>query len=88
MRIGETHFRSLWMEDNPGVVKIIDQRSLPFEFKILELKTSRDAYDAIARMAVRGAPLIGACAAFGSTWQPFEARRKAGMGKSRKPEII
>jgi methylthioribose-1-phosphate isomerase len=56
MRIGETHFRSLWMEDSPGVVKIIDQRSLPFEFRILELKTARDAYDAIARMAVRGPP--------------------------------
>jgi methylthioribose-1-phosphate isomerase len=76
MRIGETHFRSLWMEDSPGVVKIIDQRSLPFEFRILELKTARDAYDAIARMAVRGAPLIGACAAFGLYLAAFHCRKE------------
>ena len=76
MRIGETHFRSLWMEDKPGVVKVIDQRSLPFEFKILELKTVRDAYDAIAHMVVRGAPLIGACAAFGLYLAALKSKKK------------
>lgn len=65
MRIGETHYRTIWMEHDPGVVKVIDQRTLPFEFKILELRNARDAYHAIAQMVVRGAPLIGACAAFG-----------------------
>jgi len=53
------------MEEDPGIVKVIDQRVLPFEFRILELKDVNSAYDAIARMAVRGAPLIGATAAFG-----------------------
>jgi methylthioribose-1-phosphate isomerase len=53
------------MDETPGVVKVIDQRLLPFEFHILELKTTADAYDAIADMVVRGAPLIGATAAFG-----------------------
>jgi len=53
------------MEEDPGIVKVIDQRVLPFEFRILELKDVNDAYDAIVRMAVRGAPLIGATAAFG-----------------------
>jgi len=76
MRIGETHFRSLWMEDNPGVVKVIDQRSLPFEFNILELKSARDAYDAIAGMVVRGAPLIGACAAFGLYLAAFQSKKE------------
>jgi methylthioribose-1-phosphate isomerase len=65
MRIGQTHYRTIWMEHDPGVVKVIDQRSLPFEFKILELQNARDAYHAISNMTVRGAPLIGACAAFG-----------------------
>ncbi|MCK5693799.1 MAG: S-methyl-5-thioribose-1-phosphate isomerase [Bacteroidales bacterium] len=65
MRIDGTHYRSIWMEDDPGVVKVIDQRFLPFEFRILELRSMTDAYDAIAGMAVRGAPLIGATAAFG-----------------------
>jgi len=53
------------MEEDPGVVKVIDQRKLPFEFCILELKSMTDAYEAIADMVVRGAPLIGATAAFG-----------------------
>jgi methylthioribose-1-phosphate isomerase len=65
MRIDGTHYRAIWMEEDPGIVKIIDQRKLPFEFRILELKSMTDAYEAIADMAVRGAPLIGATAAFG-----------------------
>jgi len=65
MRIDGTHYRTIWMEDDPGVVKVIDQRFLPFEFHIQELKSATDAYDAIAGMVVRGAPLIGVTAAFG-----------------------
>jgi len=65
MRIDGTHYRAIWMEEDPGIVKIIDQRLLPFEFRIMELKSLTDAYHAIAGMAVRGAPLIGATAAFG-----------------------
>lgn len=65
MRIDGNHYRAIWMEEDPGIVKIIDQRLLPFEFRILELKSMTDAYGAIAGMAVRGAPLIGATAAFG-----------------------
>jgi len=65
MRIDGTHYRAIWMEEDPGLVKVIDQRLLPFEFRILELRSMTDAFDAIAGMAVRGAPLIGATAAFG-----------------------
>jgi len=65
MRIDGIHYRTIWMDEDPGIVKIIDQRKLPFEFCVLELKSMMDAYDAIADMAVRGAPLIGATAAFG-----------------------
>ena len=65
MRIDGIHYRTIWMKEDPGVVKVIDQRYLPFEFRILELKSYQDAFDAIATMAVRGAPLIGATAAFG-----------------------
>lgn len=65
MRIDGTHYRSIWMDENTGMVKVIDQRKLPFEFHILELKSSEDAFNAIKEMAVRGAPLIGATAAFG-----------------------
>lgn len=65
MRVDGTHYRAIWMDETPGVVKAIDQRKLPFELSILDLKTAEDAFDAIADMAVRGAPLIGATAAFG-----------------------
>jgi methylthioribose-1-phosphate isomerase len=65
MRIDGTHYRAIWMDETPGVVKVIDQRKLPFEFSVLDLKSAEDAFDAIADMVVRGAPLIGATAAFG-----------------------
>jgi methylthioribose-1-phosphate isomerase len=65
MRIGEKHFRTIWMDDDPGVIKVINQRKLPFEFEVLELRSAEDAFDAIAQMVVRGAPLIGVCAAYG-----------------------
>ena len=65
MRIGDKHYRAIWMEEDPGVVRVIDQRHLPFEFAIVDLRNAEDAYTAIADMVVRGAPLIGACAAYG-----------------------
>lgn len=65
MRIGKTHYRSIWMEDNPEIVKVIDQRFLPFEFVVKDLKTLEDVFHAIRDMVVRGAPLIGVTAAYG-----------------------
>lgn len=65
MRIGGTHYRTIWMDDDPGIVQVIDQRFLPFEFKVKELRTADDAFYAIREMVVRGAPLIGVTAAFG-----------------------
>jgi len=73
MRIKGTHYRSVWMEEDPGIVYVIDQRFLPFEFRILELKSGEDAYDAIKDMVVRGAPLIGATAAFGLYLAAFQS---------------
>ena len=75
MRIGDTHYRTIWMEEDPGVVKVIDQRRLPFEFEILELRTALDAHEAIAHMVVRGAPLIGACAAFGLYLAAYRSKK-------------
>ena len=51
--------------DAKGAVKMIDQRRLPLEFVILELKDPAEVAAAIEDMAVRGAPAIGAAAAFG-----------------------
>jgi len=46
-------------------VKIIDQTKLPHQFIIKDLKTVKDAINAIKIMEVRGAPLIGGTAAYG-----------------------
>jgi len=63
MKIEGTNYKTIWFEDNK--VKIIDQTKLPHKFLIKELKTCNDAIIAIKDMKVRGAPLIGATAAYG-----------------------
>ena len=65
MRIGGVHYRSIWTEGDPAVVKVIDQRKLPFVFEVVEIRTSEEAVRAIRDMVVRGAPLIGVTAAYG-----------------------
>ena len=65
MRIGNAHYRSIWVEDDPKVIRVIDQRKLPFRLEILDLRSLEDTLVAIRDMAVRGAPLIGVTAAFG-----------------------
>ena len=66
MKVGTSSYRSIWFEpDRPDRVLVIDQRKLPHRFEILSLHSSEDARHAIADMVVRGAPLIGATAAFG-----------------------
>ena len=63
MKIEGKSYKTIWFESN--LVKIIDQTKLPHQFKIKDLKTVKDAINAIKTMEVRGAPLIGATAAFG-----------------------
>ena len=63
MRIEGKEYRTIWYEDD--VVKIIDQTKLPHQFIIKDLKTVKDAVNAIKIMEVRGAPLIGGTAAYG-----------------------
>ncbi|MBL8519828.1 MAG: S-methyl-5-thioribose-1-phosphate isomerase [Betaproteobacteria bacterium] len=65
MKVGNTHYRSIWPDDSRRGVHIVDQTRLPFEFGTVFLE-SRDAVaHAIRTMQVRGAPLIGVTAAFG-----------------------
>jgi methylthioribose-1-phosphate isomerase len=69
-------FRTIWLkDDDASVVQIIDQRLLPHEFVVRDLHTSRDAAHAIREMLVRGAPLIGATAAWGLYLAAMESRR-------------
>ncbi len=59
--------RPIWLNQNPSIVNVIDQRSLPHEYVVLDLKTVDDVIHAIKEMVVRGAPLIGATGSMGST---------------------
>ena len=65
MKIDGKHYRTIWVEEDGWSVGIIDQTKLPHVFETTHLKTVNDAARAIKDMLVRGAPLIGATAAYG-----------------------
>ncbi len=69
--------RTIWLHE-PGCVRIIDQRNLPHEFILKDLTTVDDFAAAIRDMHVRGAPLIGATAAFGLYIACCNASRQEG----------
>ncbi len=63
MRIEGKHYRTIWSDGE--LVFVIDQTKLPHQFKVVEWLKVEDAAQGIATMVVRGAPLIGAAAAYG-----------------------
>lgn len=65
MRVGNHWYRTIWVEDDGWTVAIIDQTALPARLSVGQLRSLDDAADAIRRMRVRGAPLIGVAAAYG-----------------------
>ena len=65
MKVEGKHIRSIWLEPDGWSVSAIDQRRLPHDFVVARLTTCDSAADAIRSMLVRGAPLIGATAAYG-----------------------
>ena len=65
MKIEGKEYRTIWFDEKNQVVKIIDQTKLPHKFIIKDLKTVKDAINAIKIMEVIGAPLIGGTAAYG-----------------------
>lgn len=65
MKIHGKHYRTIWTAEDQGAVEIIDQTLLPHRFETCRLETVDDAARAIKVMQVRGAPLIGATAAYG-----------------------
>jgi methylthioribose-1-phosphate isomerase len=65
MKVDGKHFRSIWLEPDGWSVGAIDQRLLPHDFVVARLTECDAAADAIRSMLVRGAPLIGATAAYG-----------------------
>jgi len=65
MNVNGSPFRSIWLDADGWSVAIIDQTRLPHDFVIRRLESLEDAAEAISTMRVRGAPLIGATAAYG-----------------------
>lgn len=99
MHIHGKYFHTIWLnKQNHHIVEIIDQRYLPFKIKTKKLKSLEDAYVAIKKMLVRGAPLIGVTASFGmylalleskKSRQPSEKMREAASRlKSARPTAV
>ncbi len=85
MKIEGKLYKTIWFENN--LVKIIDQTKLPHQFIIKDLKTVKDAIYAIKKMEVRGAPLIGATAAYGLVLSIIEKNDLSFLKKSSE-ELI
>lgn len=79
MKIDGTHYRSLWWNSDKDVLEIIDQRWLPHDFRVIPVATMQDFANAITQMRVRGAPLIGATAAYGMALAMAEDASDANM---------
>ena len=69
MKVGERHYRTIWLNADGRSVDVIDQRWLPHEFRIETISTADGLATAIRDMWVRGAPLIGVAAAYGMALQ-------------------
>jgi methylthioribose-1-phosphate isomerase len=82
MKVDGTPYRSIWLAADGRTVQIIDQTRLPHEFRIVDLTTMDDATVAIRDMWVRGAPLIGATAAYGMALQMAEDPSDAAMSRA------
>ena len=85
MRIEGNEYRTIWFENN--IVKIIDQTKLPHQFTIKDLKTVKDSINAIKTMEVRGAPLIGATAAYGLVLSVLEKNNQSFLQRSSEDLI-
>jgi len=72
LKVNQTSYRTIWQAQDGRSVHIIDQTRLPHEFIILELETVDAVAEAIKVMRVRGAPLIGAAAAYGVAIAMYE----------------
>ena len=65
MKVDGKAYRTIWLADDGWSVEIIDQTRLPHAFTRVRLENAAAVAQAIKAMLVRGAPLIGATAAYG-----------------------
>ena len=83
MKIEGKDRRALWFED--GTIKFIDQRKLPHKLEIFTAKNIEDCVFAINEMIVRGAPAIGAAAAYGMVLGKDNASKTAEILRKTRP---
>jgi methylthioribose-1-phosphate isomerase len=83
MKIEGKEYRALWFEDKS--LKFIDQRKLPYAFEIYTAKTVDDCCFAIKDMVVRGAPAIGAAAAYGMVLGSKDFKKTAEKLRKTRP---
>ena len=93
------HYQAIWPDpEDPGIIRIVNQHRLPFEFKIDEITSSQQTLEAISSMKVRGAPLIGVTAAFGvylacleaggeKNWRKYVSQRAKLIGTARPTAV-
>ena len=86
MNIDGVPYRTIWLAKDGRTVEVIDQTLLPHAFEVRRLATLADAAKAISTMVVRGAPLIGATAAYGIA---LAAREDASdLGLERAAQLL
>ena len=81
MKIDRKHYRTIWLKEDQSLVQIIDQRFLPHQLVIESLTKVDDFIKAIREMYVRGAPLIGATAAFGMYIAALNAPKQRNLNE-------
>ena len=82
MNIDGKAYRTIWLGSDGVSAQIIDQTKLPFALEIVALRSLEDAAHAIASMQVRGAPLIGATAAYGVALAMRNEASDAGLARA------
>src|SRR5712671_1645937 len=82
MKVAGRPMRTIWLAEDRRTVEIIDQTRLPHELVVLRLASAADAAHAIRDMQVRGAPLIGAAAAYGVALAMAEDPSEKGLDRA------
>ncbi len=84
VKVGGRRYRTIWTAPDGWSVEVIDQTLLPHEFVIRRLRSLEEVVGAIRTMVVRGAPLIGATAAYGLCLQAREDPSDRSLAASRE----
>ncbi|MEE8274998.1 MAG: S-methyl-5-thioribose-1-phosphate isomerase [Alphaproteobacteria bacterium] len=84
MKVDGRYYRTIWLADDGRAVEIIDQTALPHAFVTRRLESLDDAVEAIRVMRVRGAPLIGAAAAYGVCLALADDPSDANLARARE----